>query len=166
MRRCDYRTGVPPVTTMQAVAWALLLSLRTAMRAGEVLSLSAATVDLRRRVATLEGHKTAHKVGTRLVPLTPRAAALLGLVLKEHPEGLPISSASLDALFRKACKQVLIDGLHFHDARRSALTLLSKRLGPMDLAKVSGHRDLNILLHVYYGTTAQEIADKLALPRR
>ena len=166
MRRCDYRTGMPPVTTMQAVAWALLLSLRTAMRAGEVLSLSAATVDLRHRVATLQGHKTAHKVGTRLVPLTPRAAALLGMMLREHPEGLPVSSASLDALFRKARSQVLLPDVHFHDARATALTMLARRVDILTLTRISGHRNAELISRVYYRESAQEIAARLALPRQ
>ena len=36
-----------------------------------------------------------------------------------------ISSASLDALFRKARQRLMIDDLHFHDARAEALTLLA-----------------------------------------
>lgn len=166
MRRCDYRTGLPPVTTMQAVAWALLLSLRTAMRAGEVLSLSAATVDLKHRVARLASHKTSHQVGARLVPLTPRAAALLGQLLAVYPNGLPISGASLDALFRKTRDQVLLPDVHFHDARATALTLLARRVDVLDLARISGHRDANLLLRVYYRATAAEISARLALPRR
>lgn len=166
MRRCDYRTGQPPATTMQCVAWALLLSLRTAMRAGEVLSLSAATVDLVHRVARLQDHKTSHKVGARLVPLTPRAAALLAQLLAAHPDGLPITSASLDALFRKARDQVLLPDVHMHDARATALTHLARRVDVLTLARISGHRDANLLLRVYYRESAAEIAARLARPRR
>ena len=42
-----------------------------------------------------------------------------------------VSSASLDALFRKTTTALLIDNLHFHDFRAEALT----RLGP------AGRRD-------------------------
>jgi hypothetical protein len=31
----------------------------------------------------------------------------------------------------------------------------------MELAKVSGHKDLRILLNTYYRVTAEELADKL-----
>lgn len=167
LRRCDYRTGSPPATTMQAVGWALLISLRTAMRAGEVLSLSAETVDLRHGVARLADHKTSHKMGARLVPLTPRATALLGVLLSARPSGLAVNSASLDALFRKARDQVLLPDVHFHDARATALTLLARRVDVLTLARISGHRDANLLLRVYYRESAQEIAARLAArPRR
>ena len=169
MRRCDYRTAVPPVTGLQCVAWALLVSLRTAMRAGEVMGLTAGAVDLQRRVVTLADHKTAHAVGRRLVPLTPQGARVLGWLVASAGAGgrlLPLSSASLDTLFRRVRDSVLLGDVHFHDARATSLTMLSRRVDVLTLARISGHRDLSLLLRVYYRETAQEIAARLALPRR
>jgi len=126
--------------------------------------------DVSGSVATIRQHKTAHLTGKpRMVPMTPQASRLAAELVKfAHARGraqlLVCSSASLDALFRKVTRSLLIEDLHFHDARRTALTLLSRRVGPMDLAKISGHRDLNILLHVYYGATPQQIAQRLARP--
>jgi integrase len=51
--------------------------------------------------------------------------------------------------------------LHFHDARHEACTRLAQILPIQDLAKVSGHRDLKILLNTYYNITAPEIAAKM-----
>ena len=169
MRRCDYRTGVPPVTGVQGVAWALLVSLRTAMRAGEIMGLTVGAVDLRKRVVTLEDHKTAHAVGRRLVPLTPQGARVLGwLVPHAGADGrlFALASASLDTLFRRVRDSVLLGDVHFHDARATALTMMSRRVDVLTLARISGHRDLSLLLRVYYRETAQEIAARLALPRR
>jgi integrase len=169
MRRCDYRTGVLPLTGLQGVAWALLVSLRTAMRAGEIMGLTADAVDLQRRVVTLDDHKTAHQVGRRHVPLTPQGARVLGWLVAGAPAGgrlFALASASLDTLFRRVRDSVLLGDIHFHDARATSLTMLSRRVDVLTLARISGHKDLSLLLRVYYRETAQEIAARLALPRR
>ena len=158
VRWLGYRTGRPPSTTMEAVAWALLLSLRTGMRAGEVLQLSAETVDLERRVAVLKTHKTVERDGARRVPLTRHAVRLLTVL---GGKALQVSSASLDALFRKARDSLLIKDLHFHDARAEALTILARRVDVMTLARISGHRDIRILQRTYYRETAEQIAARL-----
>lgn len=72
-----------------------------------------------------------------------------------------VSTASLDALFRKAKRLALIEDLHFHDTRREALTRLSKVFDVMELARISGHRDLRVLQNVYYAPSVQDLADKL-----
>jgi integrase len=168
MRRCDYRTGVLPTTGVQGVAWALLVSLRTAMRAGEIMGLTVGAVDLKRRVVTLDDHKTAHAVGRRQVPLTPQGARVLGWLVAGAEGGrlFTLASASLDTLFRRVRDSVLLGDVHFHDARATALTMLSRRVDVLTLARISGHRDLSLLLRVYYRETAQEIAARLALPKR
>jgi hypothetical protein len=35
---------------------------------------------------------------------------------------------------------------------------MSRKLGAMQLARVSGHKDLKILLNTYYRETAEEVA--------
>ncbi len=48
-----------------------------------------------------------------------------------------------------------------HDTRREALTRLSKIFNVMELAKISGHRDLRVLQNVYYAPSADDLAEKL-----
>jgi integrase len=67
----------------------------------------------------------------------------------------------LDALFRKARRNAGLSGFVFHDARRTALTRMSKRLHPMQLARISGHRDLKTLLTTYYAETVEDIGARL-----
>lgn len=164
VRRCGYVTGQAPVTGLQCVAWALMVSLRTAMRAGEVMGLTAASVDLARGVVTLDKHKTAAQVGRRLVPLTPAGVRLLRVLVAAAPDGrlIGLSPASLDTLFRRITRQVLVADAHFHDARATALTHLSRRMDPMRLARISGHKDLSLLLNVYFRESAADIAASLA----
>ena len=54
-----------------------------------------------------------------------------------------------------------MDGLRFHDLRREALTRLARKLDVLDLARVSGHRDLKILLNVYYRPAVEDLAGRL-----
>jgi integrase len=124
-----------------------LIALRTAMRASEVLSLSAGNVGLDRRVATVQ-HKTQRLTGRpRQVPLSKPAIRLLRQL---DPAGFTLTSASLGALFRKATRALLIQDLHFHDSRAEALTRFSRKVDVMSLARVSGHKDLRTRMDHYY----------------
>jgi integrase len=91
------------------------------------------------------------------VPLSSRAREILEAVGKNFR----LTTAQLDALFRKARDRAGLVDLHFHDSRRTALTRLSKRLDALELARVSGHRDLRILLQVYYAPSVEDLAAKL-----
>jgi integrase len=154
-RWLGYRTGEVR-TKQQQVALAFLLGLRTGMRAGEILSLSPANVDLERRVATVQ-HKMQHLTGKpRTVPLSRQAVRLL----RGH-QGFTLSSDSLDALFRKARNALMIPDLHFHDSRAEALTRLARKVDVMTLARISGHKDLRVLLETYYRESASDIAARL-----
>lgn len=166
LRTLRYRTGEPPASTQQQAAWAYLVAQHTALRAGEVRSLSRSTVDLHRRVLTLREHKTMEREGARLVPFTRKAARVLA-VLDEAAKAagrdayLTISASALDAHFRRARDMLMLPDLHFHDSRADALTRLSRRMDVMRLSRVSGHRDLRQLLQAYYRESAADIAASL-----
>lgn len=145
--------GYPGPSKSAEVARAYLIAQRTGMRAGEIMSLKPADVDLTRRVARLRMTKNGD---ARDVPMTPAAARLF-----QGWTGWTVGNASRDELFRKACRRCGIEDLRFHDSRADALTRLARKLSVMDLAKVSGHRDVNLLTRVYYRVTPDEIADKL-----
>jgi integrase len=168
LRRCDYVTHHPPVSTLQNVAWAFLVALRTGMRAAEILRLT--VDDVSGSVATIRKHKTERLTGKpRHVPMTPQGARLLAELVafaraRGRAELFAVSSASLDALFRKITRSLLIEDLHFHDSRGTGLTHLSRKVDPLTLARISGHRDLRILMRSYYRETAAQIAQRLALP--
>ena len=109
------------------------------MRAGEILKLQ--LDDVAGKLATLRDTKNGHD---RTVPLSVAARELLALV------ALPLSSGTLDALFRRFRPPELAH-LHFHDTRHEALSRMAKKItNPMDLAKISGHRDVRILFNTYY----------------
>jgi integrase len=140
-------------TKSAEVALAFLIALRTGMRAGEILSLTPETVNLKSRVAHLKDTKNGDD---RDVPLTRAAVRLF-----KSWKGWTVGSHSLDALFRKAKARAGIKNLHFHDSRAEALTRLSRKVDVLTLAKISGHRDINLLSRVYYRETASQIAQRL-----
>lgn len=154
LRWLGYVTGERPRTKQAEVAFAYLLALRTAMRSGEVLQLSPKTV--KGSEATVK-HKMQYRTGMpRKVPLSKHALRLL-----KGFKGFTVSDESRDALFRKAVESLLIEDLHFHDARRDALTRFSKKVDVWELSRISGIKDLRILLKHYYGATSEEIGSKL-----
>ena len=158
-RWLGYRTGQVD-GKQQEVALAFLLALRTGMRAGELLALEDANIDLGKRVARVP-HKTQHLTGKlREVPLTKHAVRLLKPRMGRG-KVFSVSDKSLDAMFRKATRGSLIDDLHFHDSRAEALTRLARKVDVMTLARISGHKDLNLLLSTYYRESSEDIAARL-----
>ena len=64
-------------------------------------------------------------------------------------------------LFSKLCKELLIEGLTFHDTRGTALTHLSRKVDVMVLSRISRHKDLKILMAHYYRATPESIAARI-----
>lgn len=138
------------------VGQAFLFALETAMRASEICGLTADRVV--GRVAKLERTKNGHP---REVPLSAKALEILAGLPETDGPLFGLSPASLDALFRKVKNYAGITDLHFHDTRAEALTRLSRRFNVMELAKISGHRDIRILQNTYYRETAEDLAKRM-----
>lgn len=151
VRYLGYRTGQRPTTRSQETALAFLISLRTAMRAGEVLQVGPAA--LSGRVVTLHDTKTDKRAQ---VPLTRQGLRLCKMVTV-----WTVSGPTMDALFRRARDATLVGNLRFHDARATALTHMARKMDVMTLARISRHKDLKLLLNVYYRESAQQIAARL-----
>jgi integrase len=144
--------GVEPTKKQQRVALVFLFALETAMRMGEICSLTAN--DIVGRVAHL---RTTKNGLPRAVPLSPRALEIWQMV----PEGFGVEAPTVDALFRVARdERTEIRGLTFHDTRHEAITRLAKKLHVLDLARMVGHQDIRQLM-TYYNETADDIAAKL-----
>lgn len=139
------------------VAWSFLFAIETAMRSGEILSLEWSDIDGRL------AHLRETKNGTaRAVPLSTEARRLLDLLPRDSDKLVPVSAANRDVVWRKARDKTDIADLHFHDSRHEALSRMAKVIvNPMDLAKISGHKDLTVLMEVYYNPTNEHLADLL-----
>lgn len=151
----------PPLEQRQGrVWWAFRMSCRTAMRQGELCALRWDQVDRARRVARLPLTKNGKP---RAVPLSSRALRLLEELRpvtggEELVAGLSASVCS--TLWRRLCARAGIEDLRFHDARHFATTTLARRLSPLELARVTGHSDLKMLMR-YYNETPAQIARRL-----
>lgn len=137
------------------------LAIETAMRRGELLAMQWRNVDLGRRVVYLPVTKNGHP---RAVPLSSRAVT----TFKELPRAIdggtvfPVAWTAVHQAWRKACKRAGIDGLRFHDLRHVGTCRLAERLpNVIELASVTGHRDVKMLAR-YYHVPAEVLAAKLA----
>lgn len=140
-----------PTTKQQSIAAAFLFAIETAMRAGEICALRKG--DVTGRVAHVRESKNGSR---RDVPLSARALQIWKMV----PEGFGITTGSMDAMFRAAKARTLIEGMTFHDTRHEAITRLAKKLHVLDLARMTGHKDIRKLM-IYYNLSAADIAKKL-----
>lgn len=138
----------------QEMGRAFHIALRTAMRLSEVLNAK-----LSGKIALLPKDKTTRAVVK--VPLTRHGVRLLS---KCPPFTVQPNEASV--LFTQACQACGVrkkgeDGATFHDARATALTLLARKVDSLTLARISRHRDMNLLLHRYYRESPEQIAARL-----
>ncbi len=148
-----------PELVTQRVALALLFAIETAMRAGEICGLTWGDMHLTKRIAHLPITKNG---SSRDVPLSKRAIEIIEKLKGiDEKSVFNVDAKTLDVLFRRARDKCEIEDLHFHDTRREALTRMSKKVPVEMLAKISGHKDLRILLNVYYRPEMSDIASLL-----
>lgn len=160
LNQLGYVEGLPPSILKQELAYCFLLAIETAMRQGELLSLTYNNVFIDRCFVHLDKTKNGD---TRDVPLSHRAIFLFEQLLKNNNDNgfvFNLKPANASALFRKYRIKADINDLNFHDTRHEAITRLSKKLGVLELAKMVGHRNISQLM-TYYNETAESIASKL-----
>ncbi|OZB48454.1 MAG: hypothetical protein B7X42_05995 [Thiomonas sp. 14-66-4] len=158
----SYQPGQRPSTITQRIGAAAVFAVETGMRAGELAKLTWA--DVAPTVVTVRSGKTA--AAMRGVPLSPVAQTVL-CGLKPDPVDLTarvfdLDASQIDSLWRKAKKLAMIEDLHFHDLRHTAVTRLAKKLHILDLARMIGHKDLR-MLQIYYNESAETMADRLKM---
>lgn len=149
--------GQKPISVGQRVAFMMLFGIETAMRTGEMCNMR--WQDVGAKLVHIPKSKNGE---SRDVPLSSYSRELLDVLRDDDADMVfNMKPSQVDANFRKMKKKCDIDDLHFHDFRREALTRLAKKVQVMELAKISGHRDIKILLNVYYKPDMEDIADLL-----
>ncbi len=136
------------------------LALETAMRQSELASLRWEHISLQRRVAFLPHTKNGH---TRSVPLSSTAVGVLtALPRSTNGEVFPgLTAEAIKRAFIRAVRRAGIINLRFHDLRHEATTrLFEKGLNIMEVATITGHRDLRMLRR-YTHLKAEDLARKL-----
>lgn len=103
------------------------------------------------------------KNGTsRNVPLSAAALAILQNLPRDiSGQVFPVHFEALKSLWQRATKRAGIADLNFHDLRHEATTrLFEKGLNVMEVASITGHRDLKMLRR-YTHLRAEDLAKKL-----
>lgn len=142
----------------EALLLAITLAIETGMRAGEIVGLQWAQVDLAASVIRLTRTKNGDQ---RIVPLSLTAAE----AIRTRPR--PISggrlttfhdSNGLAAAFRIATRRAGIENLKFHDLRHEAASRLAKKMPVQTLAKVFGWKTLQMAMRYYNPSEAELVA--------
>lgn len=137
----------------------VIVALETAMRLGELLSLTWDDIDLDRHVAHLDMTKNGEP---RDVPLSARAVETLAAIPRGSDDRVfSINREALQANFKRAVRRAELKDLRFHDLRHTATTSLAGKLDNiLELSAVTGHKELRMLKR-YYHPRAEDIAKKL-----
>ena len=147
------------------MAHAFRFAIATAMRRGEILSLTWGNIDLDARTALLEHTKNGDR---RVVPLSPDAIRVLHERKMEGGGGVPpggavfpISANALRLAWERAKKRAGVTDLRFHDLRHEAITrFFEMGLSVPEVALISGHKDARMLFR-YTHLKPEAVAEKL-----
>ena len=93
--------------------------------------------------------------------LDAKVRVIIGGIVDATGRVFPINKGSFDVSYRKWRDAAGIEDLKFHDTRHEGASRLAKLLPPMELAKMLGHRDMNMTLNTYYNPKATELVSKL-----
>jgi integrase len=156
LERLHYSADTPPIDSPHFVAWTFLFALETAMRVGELLNM--------KRSHIYDGyvHLPKTKNGTkRNIPLSKEAIRLIGLIQHDNEQMIPHNSNSFKKAWQRGDKRIPIYDLHFHDTRHEAISRMVKvRKLPVEvLAKITGHKKIEVLVNTYYNPNAEELIE-------
>ena len=143
----------------QELASIVRFAVETAMRQGEIMGMTWAMVDIKRRVVRLPDTKN----GTvRDVPLS----SVADQVLTAQPRRIDgkvwtYTQDGMRASWRRALTHAAITGLTFHDLRHEATTrLFEKGFNPMEVSAITGHKTLQMLKR-YTHLRAEDLAKRM-----
>lgn len=139
-----------------------ILALETAMRLGEMISLTWQQVDYSNRVVMLYDTKNGED---RTVPLTNRAIAALNEIPHATYSDRVFIEWSCSGGIKKSWKTALkladIDDFHFHDLRHEATSrFFELGLNMMEVATITGHKSMQMLKR-YTHPRVSDLAKKL-----
>lgn len=154
-----YQYDEKPESIRARTAAAFLFAIETAMRDGEIATLTMSNIFVDKKYAALRT-RDADGYNKRNVPLSPEALRIIQQM--DVKEGLlfGLTATQITATFKRLKQACVIEDLTFHDTRHEAVTRLAAKLDVLDLARMTGHKNLN-QLKTYYNATASQIAEKL-----
>ena len=161
LKAAGWSDTLVPKVGRDYVGWALLLAIETAMRVGELCTVTVADFHPAEKYVHLEDTKNGDK---RDVPLSVAAIKYFThLCYGRKPEDkiIGVNANTMNEYVLEVRKACGLEHLRFHDARHTAATALSKKLSNvLELSAVTGHRSLKSLKRYYHPTPA-DLASKL-----
>lgn len=163
---------------------ALVLGFETGARRSEIAKINWADVILEHNAQTgqyphIIFRDLKNGAARKIVPLSQRAQDLLNTIDEEKREGFlfksdtdpeqTIQPRSITNAFRRARERAAKKHgerflkIIFHGTRGNFITRAAQTEGisPLDVAAMSGHKDVNVLLNHYYDPTAKDLAKKM-----
>ena len=124
-------------------------AIATAMRAGEIFSITWEDVDTKKKTVIIRDRKDPkRKAGNhQVVPLLPAAWEIIQRQPKPHKGRIfPYKAATISSTFPRACAHLEISDLRFHDLRHEGTSrLFEMGYGIQEVAIFTGHRSWNQL---------------------
>lgn len=135
----------------------VLFAIETACRIGEMLQLKWSEVDFKNQQITFLAHTTKTKV-KRTIPVTSVAKNILLWIQKRHNpeknkskrvfEFWHLNEHHLSRQFKICCNRAEINDIRWHDLRHEGTSRFyekGKGLTDMEIAKITGHKSLDML---------------------
>ena len=144
----------------------IIIALETGMRRGEILQIRRSHINFTLQTLLIPLTKTDTP---RTIPLSSRAVVSLREQISISGNIAPIRETplfsllpdSLSQAFRRLCRRLDIQNLHFHDLRHEATSrLFEKGLNPVEVATITGHKDTKMLMRYTY-LRAEDLVGRL-----
>ncbi len=160
------------VTKREEMKWAIEFALNTSMRAGEMVAFKWEDVKLNERKVILDKKYTKTRIG-REVPLTSDALRVLTQMKAKYWEnkddnakrvfGMYTCPRNLCVQFKIICGWAGIDDLSWHVTRHEAVSRFYEKtnLTDVEIASISGHKDVNVLAKHYAHLRPKSLLEKL-----
>ncbi|ELV8729075.1 site-specific integrase [Vibrio cholerae] len=136
------------------------LSILTCMRLGEITRVSWDDINFTTSTLTIRDRKDPRnrRGNNCTIPLFPEAMAIIERQPRNKNCIFPYKKESIGAAWQRVCKEEGIEDLRYHDLRaEGACQLFERGLSIVEVSKVTGHKDINILNNVYLRLNIQSI---------
>lgn len=128
------------------------ISILTCMRLGEITRVTWSDLDEESATLTIRDRKDPrNKRGNHCtIPLFPEALKIIKRQPKVDELIFPYKSTSIGAAWQRMCREQGLIDLHYHDLRaEGACQLFERGLNIVEISKITGHRDINVLNNIY-----------------
>ncbi|ELA9316386.1 site-specific integrase [Vibrio parahaemolyticus] len=128
------------------------ISILTCMRLGEITRVTWSDLDEESATLTIRDRKNPrNRRGNHCtIPLFPEALKIIKRQPKVDDLIFPYKSTSIGAAWQRMCKEQGLKDLHYHDLRaEGACQLFERGLNIVEISKITGHKDINVLNNIY-----------------